>query len=562
MANTDPGQYTTPTEQPLQIRSAADVQWHDEADIVVVGFGGAGATAAIRGREMGLDVIAVDRFDGGGATAYSGGVTYAGNTAQQREAGVDDSVENMYAYLSQEENPVRPETLRRFCENSGAQLEWLQAQGVPYDSAFFKGKTTYPPEGSYLYYSGNEKVPAYAAGAKPAARGHRAVGAGFTGYVHFGALRTSASQKGVRLVKHSPVRRLVMDSSGAVIGVEVLAIPESAWPEHDKLYAQVNPMKPMNGARSEKAIAQCRAFEDRFTERRLIRARGGVILSTGGFVNDMKKLEAARPFYAKSYKSIMRLGSMGCDGSGMDLGRSVGGAIDLMENFFNARSIAPPQAALRGVLVNKQGGRFLNEDAYTGFLGTAIGDQTDGKAWLILDKDSFWATFKQCAFPGKGLYLYTLPTLLNIFIGGTKRARTLDKLARKMKIDAAALKKTVASANAGAAAGVDPLGKAQENIDTIDKPPYYAINMDFDNRFTVTMLFSLGGLKVNEDSGAVLRPDGTDIPGLYAAGRVAVGLNSINNISGMSLADTVFSGLRAAEGAAKGLNTHVPEPIG
>lgn len=554
MTNFDNGSFTTPTEPPLKIANAAELPWHDEADIVVAGFGGAGATAAIRAREMGLDVIAVDRFGGGGATAYSGGVVYAGNTQQQREAGVEDSAENMYAYLSQEANPVRPETLRRFCEKSAEQLEWLEQQGIPYGSAFFSGKTTYPPEQFYLYYSGNEKVPAYATDTRPAARGHRAVGAGFTGYVHFGALRKSATEKGVRLVTHSPVRRLVTDASGTVIGIEVLVIPETVWQEHDALYAQVNPMKPMNGAKAEKAIAQCRVFESRFSERRLIRARGGVILSTGGFVNDMAKLTAARPLYAQSYKSIMRLGSMGCDGSGMDLGRSVGGATDLMQNFFNARSIAPPQAALRGVLVNRHGKRFLNEDAYTGFLGTAIGDQPGGKAWLILDKDSFWATFKQCAFPGKGLYLYTLPTLLNIFVGGTRRARSIEKLARKLKIDPAALRGTISEANAGAATGVDPMGKAKENIDTIDKAPFYAINMDFDNRFTVTMLFSLGGLKVNEDTGAVLRPDGSDIPGLYAAGRVAVGLNSINNISGMSLADTVFSGQRAAEGAAKRLN--------
>lgn len=550
----DHSSFTTPTEPPLRVATAAEADWHDEADVVVVGFGGAGATAAIKSREMGLDVIAIDRFDGGGATAWSGGVTYAGNTEHQREAGVEDSVENMYAYLSQEANPVKAETLRRFCEQSNDQLEWMKKQGIPYGSQLFSGKTTYPPEGSYLYYSGNEKVPAYTGSSKPAARGHRAVGTGFTGYVHFNALRTSALEKGVRLVRHSPVRRLVIDQSGAVIGVDILVIPESAWADHDALYQRVNPMKPLNGVKAEKANAECRLFEERFSERRLIRARGGVVLSTGGFVNDMAKVRAARPLYADAYKSIMRLGSMGCDGSGMDLGQSVGGATDLMDSFFNARSIAPPVAALRGILVNESGQRFLNEDAYTGFLGTAIGDQTNGKAWLILDKDSFRDTFKQSAFPGKGLYLYTLPTLLNIFIGGTKRARSLEKLARKIKVDPVTLQKTIAETNRGAKLGIDPFGKARENIDTIDDAPFYALNMDFNNRFTVTMLFSLGGLKVNEETGAVQRADGSDIAGLFAAGRVAVGLNSINNISGMSLADTVFSGLRAAEGAAKGLN--------
>ena len=65
-------------EAPLRISNADEIQWCAAADLVVVGFGGAGATAALRARLHGLDVIAIDSAQGGGATRASGGVYYAG----------------------------------------------------------------------------------------------------------------------------------------------------------------------------------------------------------------------------------------------------------------------------------------------------------------------------------------------------------------------------------------------------------------------------------------------------------------------------------------------------
>ncbi|MET4898512.1 FAD-binding protein [Sphingomonadaceae bacterium jetA1] len=540
----------TPVEQPLRVRSANDVRWDDMADVVVVGFGGAGAVAAITARERGADVLVVDRFAGGGATKWSGGVTYAGATRHQQAAGIHDDANNMYAYLSQEKMSVRPETLRRFCEESAGQIEWMEAQGVRYDSTLFEHKTTYPPEGSYLYYSGNEKVPSYAANARPAARGHRAFGAGFTGYAHYAALKESAIAKGVRVLAHAPARRLVVDESDSVIGIEVLAIPPKLHEAHEALNACVSPMRPMGGARAEKAIKAARAFEDQITTRKLIRARSGVVLAAGGFIYNLAKLQQQRPTYARAYRTVMRLGSMGCDGSGIDLGRSVGGNTDYLDNFFVARSIAPPPALLHGIIINAEGKRFINEDAYTAFLGEAIGDQTGGKAWLILDHDAYRLARKQALFPGKGLRLYTMPTLLNMLFGGARKARTMATLARRIGVDPAALQREVQAADLGAQRGSDPGGKAPENVARIARGPFHAINMDLDNRFTVTMMFSLGGLTVDEETGEVTRSDGHAIRGLYAAGRTAVGLMSAADVSGMALADTIFSGRRAGRHVA------------
>src|SRR5688500_1002055 len=88
--------FTAAVEPPLQLGGERNVEWADEADVVIVGCGGAGVAAALEARAAGASVLVVDRFEGGGATAMSGGVVYAGGTRHQREAGFDDSADEMY----------------------------------------------------------------------------------------------------------------------------------------------------------------------------------------------------------------------------------------------------------------------------------------------------------------------------------------------------------------------------------------------------------------------------------------------------------------------------------
>ena len=151
----------------LRVNSADQLDWDDRCDLLVVGFGGAGACAAIEAASRGLSVLALDRFAGGGATAISGGVVYAGGgTPYQRQAGYEDSRDAMFNYLRQEVGEaVSPQTLREFCEGSCEQLAWLERQGVAFESSVPPNKTSYPSDQFYLYYSGNEAVPAYAASA-------------------------------------------------------------------------------------------------------------------------------------------------------------------------------------------------------------------------------------------------------------------------------------------------------------------------------------------------------------------------------------------------------------
>ncbi|MBW2391664.1 MAG: FAD-binding protein, partial [Deltaproteobacteria bacterium] len=75
-------------------------QWDEEVDVLVLGYGGAGAAAAIEAAERGANTLVIERFNGGGATRLSGGIYYAGGgTDLQKAAGYDDSADEMFAYL-------------------------------------------------------------------------------------------------------------------------------------------------------------------------------------------------------------------------------------------------------------------------------------------------------------------------------------------------------------------------------------------------------------------------------------------------------------------------------
>lgn len=112
--------YGSVTEAPLVVKGIADIHWHDEADVVVIGFGAAGSCAAIEARDLGGDVIIVERFDGGGSCAYSGGIVYASGTRQQRTAGFDDNPDEMVKYMLAEgvDAVVSESKIREYSEQS------------------------------------------------------------------------------------------------------------------------------------------------------------------------------------------------------------------------------------------------------------------------------------------------------------------------------------------------------------------------------------------------------------------------------------------------------------
>lgn len=543
---------------PLRMGEGAQPNWHAQTDLLVVGFGGAGACAALEARERGLEVLALDRFTGGGATARSGGVVYAGGgTPYQARAGYNDDADSMFSYLRGEVgDAVQAETLRDFCERSVEQLAWLERHGARFEASVPPHKTSYPSDRYYLYYSGNESVPAYASLARPAPRGHRTKGAGMSGAALFSALRASAKEKGVQLYSQCQVRRLVQDASGAVVGVEAWRLPPGslAARRHAWLGRMATAVHPYAPPLAERLIAALRRIELNHAEPILIRARKGVLLSAGGFVFNREMVAE----HAPQYLPALPLGTPGCDGSGIRLGLGVGAAAQRLEKISAWRFINPPLAWARGVIVNARGERYCNEEVYGATLGHAMVEEQGGRAILILDRALLKESLRQVG-PGKVWSFQRLPVLLNLLFN-RRRGDTPAALARAIGVPAENLRHTLEEySRAARGEHTDAFGKSPAMLADLDDGPWYALDLSVDSKLYPCPAITLGGLRICERSGRVLDNAGAPIPGLYSAGRNAVGVASNLYISGLSIADCVYSGRRAAVHAASRVPAAIPE---
>ncbi len=517
----------------------------DEADLLVVGFGGAGVVAALQGAELGADVLALDRFAGGGATAISGGVVYAGATPYQAEVGYDDTVEQMYRYLKLEtDGVVSDETLRGFCEASAGDLAWLERHGVPFEASLCPVKTSYPTNEHYLYFSGNESIAEYAAVAKPAPRGHRAKGRGLPGASLYEPLRRAAEGMGVRVRYHTAAERLLVDAEGRVLGVEVREVPEGWARTRHRFWSRLGLTVRNYAPRLGKAChARCEAIEH--DSGRLLRIRAdAVVLAAGGFIFNRRMVEQ----YAPAYRAGMPLGTPGCSGSGIRLGQSVGGAVDRMARVSAWRFINPPLAWARGIFVNAKGERYCNEAVYGAKLGQAMVEQQGGVGILVINEELRRQAFQQLA-PGNAQWFQQAPGVMNM-LANSRKAPTIEELARAIRAEPTILAATLRSYNEAIATGQpDPLGKPDSFRQAMLEGPFYAMNCGLASKRFPCPTLTLGGLVIEERTGAVKRGDGTVVAGLFAAGRTAVGVASSNYVSGLSIADCVFSGRRAARSA-------------
>jgi 3-oxo-5alpha-steroid 4-dehydrogenase len=517
-------------------------------DVIIVGYGAAGAAAAIEAADAGARVLVLDRGYGGGATTLSGGVVYAGGgTPYQKAVGLQDTPENMFNYLRQEvQGIVSDATLRRFCETSPAMIAWLEQQGARYRATLCPYKTSYPTDAHYLYYSGNEKAWPYKLQAEPAARGHRMVAKGMgSGHAFFEALRKSAEGKGVEFKPLSRVYELIIENR-AVVGVRyrTMELSGPASRQHQRLSTVAgklgNWVPPAGGklnARAE-ALWQANAIE--------AEARGtAVILSGGGFVFNPEM----KATYDRGFEDISPLGTVGDDGSVINLGVSAGGTTAHLERMTASRFMSPPSALLEGITVGPTGTRIANEDLYGATHSQIMIDEHGGRGYLVLDANSWTKARRQIR---SQTLTYQRVMAAYLFTVGHKKAGTVEGLAHKIGVPAAAMAQTVAAYNDGIHSGAgDPHHKAADMCSPVEQGPFFAIDISIKNSPAYPAAgLTLGGLRVNEESGQVLGAEDEPIEGLYAAGRSAVGICSNSYVSGLSLADCIFSGRRAGVHAA------------
>ncbi|MDR3415038.1 MAG: FAD-binding protein [Nevskia sp.] len=567
MGNVAGADWGLQVEPPLRLADVERHAWDDHADLVVVGLGGAGVAAALEGVERGLQVLALDRYDGGGSSAANGGIYYAGGgTAIQREAGEQDSAEEMFKYLRIEVGGVVSDaTLRRFCDESVETVDWMLGHGVKLNSTIWREKTSYPPLDCFLYHPDSSLAAPYARQARPAARGHRAFArngkkAWGLGVGIWAPLRDAALARGLRSHQYAEARQLALDADGRVVGVKALQIaPGSAEAERFGRYiaqaakwiAALPPSFPLawlTYAIGRWYLRRAEDIEARHRRPRWFRARRGVVLSAGGFIMNPVMVRQLAPAYAGGLPN----GTLGDTGSGHLLGASAGGALDLMGRISAWRFINPPKAWAQAMLVNARGERFVNETLYGASLGDAIVEKQNGKAWLVLDARLRRDAFRQARDPRIVPFQRDV-ALLNLLFN-CRKAPTLDALAERIGFDPATLRRTVEAYNRAARGDADdPFEKRRDELAEIAEPPFYAIDASVDSRLLPMATMTLGGLRVEESSGRVLDAAGAIVPGLYAAGRNAVGVCSNIYVSGLSYADCIFSGRRAARHAAGAL---------
>jgi len=478
-------------KSPSGIRDAREVRaWDESTDVLVVGLGAAGAAAALAAAREGAATLVLERAAGGGGTsAMSGGVLYlGGGTALQRACGFEDSPEAMFAYLMASCGEAPDEAkLRRYCEGSVEHYDWLVAQGVPFKPVFYHGVSGEPPTDDGLVWSGSERAHPFCELAAPAPRGHVPAMEHQAGPLLMQRLVAAVEASPARVAANHRCVALVREADGQVSG----AVAES------------------------------------FGAERVIRARRGVILTTGGFINNDAMLAAHAPLVRRCK---FRVGAEGDDGSGIRLGVAAGAATIHMDAASISLPATQPWGLKRGILVDAAGQRFVNEDAYYGRLGEYALLHRGGRAWLVVDD----AVFEKPEYPRRVAAVGESP----------------DELERELGLPAGSLASTLALYNRHAERGEDPLfHKAREYVTPLAQPPFGAF--DCTTEGSLYAAFTLGGLHTDVE-GRVLDPSGAPIAGLFAAGRSSSGLSVGGYSSGLSLGDGTFFGRCAGRAAGQG----------
>lgn len=472
-------------------------EWVATVDVLIVGFGMAGACAAIEACKAGASVLIVERSSGctGTTSAASGHFYLGGGTPVQLACGYEDDPQDMAKYLEAVALEPDRDKIRLYCEGSVDHFNWLEGQGIPFERSYYPHKNVIQPGKECLIWTGNEQVWPYRELAKPAPRGHKVA---FEGEEGGGALALRilcdrAVEAGAQVYPDSKVEALVREN-GRIVGVRVR----------------------------------------RFGEAIYLRANKGVVLAAGGFGQNPAMVAEHVPILASAYVQ----GSPYDDGLGIQMGVAAGGVAIHMGHPFLTSPFYPPEDLLNGILVNCDGQRFIAEDSYHSRSSICATRQPEGIVYLIVDSRIF-------AYPQ--FAALTKQSLIDGF-------ETIAEMEAGLGIRAGMLQGTMEAYNVHAANGEDPVfHKHPRWLKPLTQGPYAAFDLSFGR--AVYTGFTLGGLKVSPNA-EVLTARDQAVPGLYAAGACASNIAQDSNgyASGTCLGEASFFGRRAGRHAAGTFN--------
>ncbi len=486
-----------------------------EADIVIIGAGGAGMISAITAAQAGQSVIIVESQSmvGGNSIRATGGMNatetvYQDDNEFAESAGVEAMLESAAAYADNEAIAALTATV---------QAQWDEYQANPegyFDSSELMQLDTLVGG----YGTGDATLVATLVNNTAAAIDWLAdIGIELTSVGAFGG----ASVKRI----HRPV-----DDTGSVLSVGTAMVPVL-----EEVCAANGIEIILNTTVSEILMTDGAAtgvFGTATDGSTLTVNASAVIVATGGFgANSDMVVE-----YAPELEGFAHSNAAGAQGDGIVMGVAVGAATVALDSIqihptleYNTSALITE--GLRGdgaILVNAEGLRFYDEVGTRDAVSAAEIAQTGSYSWLIVDQKMVDASSVIQGYITKG-YTYT--------------GETYEELAAAIGVDEATFAQTMETWNAAVAAGVDEEFGRVSFADALDTAPYYAIQV------TAGVHHTMGGLEINEYT-EVLDVDGNIIPGLYAAGEVTGGIHGDNRLGGNAVADFVVFGRIAGASAS------------
>lgn len=508
-AGLNPDDYKTAVE-----KDAAAEDSTVDADVVVVGAGGAGMTAAITAAAEGKSVVILESQSmvGGNSVRATGGMNAAKTVYQDENefgesAGVEKTLKTAaekYAdnetitalaktvseqWAAYQANPTGyfdsvelmeldtmiggkgindPELVETLCANSADAIDWLDEHGITlHNVSSFGGASV--------------------------KRIHRPVNAeGKTvsvGSYMIPLLQENCEKAGVKMMLDTTATEILTDANGAAVGVKA------------------------TGASGETVTVNAKA----------------VVLATGGFGANLDMVVKYKP----ELKGFMTTNAPGIQGQGIEMAQAIGAATVDMDQIqihptVEANTAALITEGLRGdgaILINEEGKRFIDEVGTRDVVSAAEIAQTGSYSWLVVDQAMADASSVIQGYIKKG---YTVT------------GATYEELGKAMGVDAAAFAETMEKWNGYVEAKNDPDFGRTSFANPLNTAPYYAVKV------TAGVHHTMGGLKINANT-EVLNEKGEVIPGLFAAGEVTGGVHGANRLGGNAVADfTVFGRIAGA----------------
>ena len=505
-----------PEDYKTAIATAAGEDRTVDADVVVVGAGGAGMTAAISAAADGLKVVVVESqaMVGGNSVRATGGMNAAKTPLQDKNtfgesAGVEKTLAAAEGYADNETitalaatvseqweaykaNPEgyfdsvelmeldtmiggkginNPELVKTLCSNTADSIVWLDSVGASLTSVGAFGGASV----KRIHRPVNEEGKTLSVGA----------------YI-VPILEKNLQDAGVEIILNTTVDTILTDANGAACGVSGVA--------NDGSKLTVN--------------------------------ADAVILTTGGFGANLDMVVSYKPELA----GFMTTNAAGIQGQGIKMAEALGAATVDMNQIqihptVEANTASLITEGLRGdgaILVNAEGKRFFDEVSTRDKVSAAEIAQPGSYSYLIVDQAMADASNVIQGYIKKGF---------------TTQGETYEELAKALGMDEATFAETMNTWNSYVEAKNDPEFGRTSFANPLNTAPYYAIKV------TAGVHHTMGGLKINP-AAEVLTEDGSAIAGLFAAGEVTGGVHGANRLGGNAVADFVVFGRIAAQSAA------------